>query len=50
MAVPVIFFHLLLAFGIAGCCAVATPFDEGEGVADTVVWSSATGTAKYIII
>ena len=48
MAVPVIFFHLLLAFGIV-CCAVATPFVEGVAAvlpaADTV-WS-ATGTAKY---
>ena len=47
MAVPVIFFHLLLAFGIG--CAVATPFVEGVAAvlpaADTV-WS-ATGTAKY---
>jgi hypothetical protein len=46
MAVPVIFFHLLLAFGTAGC-AVATPFVEGVAAvlpaADTVVWS-ATGT------
>ena len=49
MAVPVIFFHLLLAFGTAGC-AGATPFVEGVAAVlpaeDTVVWS-ATGTAKY---